>query len=227
MSTEQPSVNPHERNWVWRGFQLLMQNIFVLAFRYRVRGTEKLPAGGALLLMNHQSFIDPLVAALSFKRPVSYLARHNLFAVPVIGTILRNTYVIPIRRNSAATESIRLAVERLRQGYYVGIFPEGTRSDDGCLQEMKPGFLAIIRRADVPLIPVGIAGAGAAYPRGAWFIRPRTVRVVIGEPITLEEVQQHSQRGREEEFMSLIRTRMETAMQAAQTWVNGDAAEAS
>lgn len=222
MSADSSPVDPIARNWIWRVFQLFMQNLFVFAFRYRVRGTEQLPPGGALLLMNHQSFIDPLVVAVSFHRPVSYLARHNLFSVPVIGTILRKTYVMPIRRDSAATESIRAAIERLQQGYYVGIFPEGTRSRDGVLQEMKPGFLAIIRRANVPVIPVGIAGAGAAYPRGALLIRPRTVRVVVGTPFSTAEIKEFLDQGQTSQFMTELRHRLQSAMDEAADWISND-----
>ncbi|WP_437186270.1 lysophospholipid acyltransferase family protein [Planctomicrobium sp. SH668] len=211
-------VNGRARNWVWRSIQLLMQNLFVFAFRYRIRGKEKLPDGGALLLINHQSFIDPLVTAVGLRRPVSYLARHNLFHVPVIGAILRNTYVMPIRRDSAATESIRLAVERIQQGYYVGIFPEGTRSRNGELQKLKPGFLAIVRRTKVPVVPVGIAGAGNAFPRGALWFRMRQVRVVIGEVITPEELEELCQRGREKEFLEVVKNRIEAAVAEATAW---------
>jgi len=209
------SVDPQARNWVWRVIQLLMQNVFVFWFRYRVAGLEKVPPGGALLLMNHQSYIDPLVVAVAMKRPVSYLARHDLFRVPVIGWILKNTYVMPIRRDSAGSESIRLAVERLQQGYLVGLFPEGTRSRNGELQEFKPGFLAILRRVNVPVIPVGIAGAIDAYPRGALVVRPYPVRVVIGDPISGEEVQSLSQRGREKEFLQRIRSSIEQSLEQA------------
>lgn len=222
MTEPQTASDPLYRNWLWRSAQLLAQNIFVFAFRYRVKGLDRLPPGGALWLLNHQSFIDPLVAGVALRRPISYLARHNLFDVPFVGWVLRNTYVIPIRRDSAATESIRLACERLKQGYYVGIFPEGTRSRDGRLQELKPGFLAIARRANVPIVPVGIAGAGRVLPRGAMFIRPRTVRVVIGDVIDVDQVRELSQRGRENEFLEEIRSRLEAAMNEAANWVEVD-----
>jgi len=220
MSETTSPVDPKRRNRLWRSLQILMQSLVVFYFRYRIRGEEQFPDGGALLLVNHQSYIDPLVVAVGMQRPVSYLARHNLFHVPVIGWILKNTYVMPIRRNSAATESIRLAVERIQQGYYVGIFPEGTRSQDGSLQEIKPGFLAIVRRTKAPVIPVGIAGAGDAYPKGAFFIRPRTVRVVVGKPFSPDELVEWTQRGREAEFVAEIRRRLEQAMAEAAVWAN-------
>jgi 1-acyl-sn-glycerol-3-phosphate acyltransferase len=218
MNASAAEVDPHARNWVWRIIQLLMQNLFVFCFRYRISGAEKLPVGGALLLINHQSFIDPLVVAVALKRPVSYLARHNLFDVPVIGWILKNAYVMPIRRESAGTESIRAAVERLKQGYLVGIFPEGTRSRDGHLQEIKPGFLAIVRRGQVPVIPIAVAGAGQAYPRGALLTRPVTVRVVVGDPITVEEAAGLTQRGREGEFLNRITRDLQNCLEQAESW---------
>ncbi len=209
------TVDPRHRNWIWRSFQVLVQTVFVVWFRYRANGIDRLPEGSALLLVNHQSFIDPLAVAVGMKRPVSFLARHNLFQVPVIGWILKNTHVMPIRRESAGTESIRLAVERLQQGFYVGLFPEGTRSRDGSLGEIKPGFLSILRRANVPIIPVGVAGAIDAFPRGAIFIRPFPVRVFFGDAITAEEVQELTQRGREKEFLERIRTSMQHALDEA------------
>ncbi|WP_437194152.1 lysophospholipid acyltransferase family protein [Planctomicrobium sp. SH527] len=212
-------VDPHVRNLLWRVIQIAFQMFFIIWFRYRVKGLERLPKGGALLLVNHQSFIDPLVVAVGMKRPVSYLARHDLFHIPVIGWILKNTYVIPIRRESAGTESIRLAVERLKQGYFVGLFPEGTRSRDGELQEIKPGFLSIVRRAQVPVVPIAIAGAIKALPRGAKWVRPAPVRVVIGEPLPAEEAQALAQRGREDEFMQWLRTSLQTNLDIANDWI--------
>lgn len=214
--TEASAVDPCRRNLVWRAIQAVLQNFFVVWFRYRVEGLEHLPAGGALLLSNHQSHLDPLLIALSFKRPVSYLARHNLFEVPIVSWILRNTYVMPIRREGTGTESIRLSVDRLNQGYYVGMFPEGTRSLDGRVGELKPGFLAIVRRVAVPVVPVGIAGANLAFPKGAVFPRPRTIRVVIGEPISAESVAALSQRGREQEFVQEVARRIQACVAAAE-----------
>jgi 1-acyl-sn-glycerol-3-phosphate acyltransferase len=222
MNTAAHSPDPRARNWVWRFIQLLMQNIFVFALHYRIRGTEHLPQGGALLLINHQSVLDPLVVAVALQRPVSYLARHELFSIPVIGWILKNTYVMPIHRHSAGTESIRHSIERLHEGYYVGIFPEGTRSADGKLHELKPGFLAIARRAQVPVIPVAVAGTGAAFPRHGWCLRPCPVRVVIGDPLPKEMVDRLSQRGHEREFLLLVESRLHTCLESAQAWLAGD-----
>lgn len=142
-----------------------------------------------LLIANHQSFLDPLLLAVRMTRPVSYVARDSLFRIPIVGWILRRTYVTPISRTAARAATIRAAVERLEQGFLVGIFPEGTRST-GAVDDFRPGFTAILRRRDdVPVYPVGIAGADRVMPRGSILPRPRRLRMVIGEPIPPEELQ--------------------------------------
>lgn len=167
--------------------QLLASNIFGFWLRMRTRGFENLPKdGGALLLINHQSYLDPLLVGMPLRRPVSYLARDSLFRVPVVGWVLRNTYVMPINREAASTASLREAIRRLQHGFYVGIFPEGTRTLDGSVGPFKPGFLALLRRADVPVIPVGIAGAFEAMPRGTPLPRPGKIRIVFGPPLSRE-----------------------------------------
>lgn len=166
-----------------------MSNVFGLWLRMRTRGIEHLPKeGGALLLINHQSYLDPLLVGMPLQRPISYLARDSLFRVPVIGLVLKNTYVMPINRESASTASLREAIRRLQHGFYVGIFPEGTRTVDGTVGPFKPGFLALLRRADVPVIPVGVAGAYEAMPRGTPFLWPGKVRVVFGEALPREKL---------------------------------------
>lgn len=198
------------RNAYWRTLQFALQNVFALWLNYRAYKIENLPkSGGGLVVANHQSYLDPLLVGLPLTRPVSFLARDSLFKVPVIGWILRNTYVMPINREAASTASLRECLKRMEEGYLVGMFPEGTRSLDGTIGELKPGFLALVRRSNLPVYPVGIAGAYEAFPKGAWFIRPKPVRVVYGEPITREELAPYLEKGREAECMEFIRGRLE------------------
>ena len=219
--------DPLRRNAHWRAYQFLLQIVLGFWLRYRARGIERLPAnGGALLLINHQSYLDPLLVGLPLRRPVSYLARDSLFRVPVIGAILRRTYVMPINREAASTASLREAIRRLEHGFYVGIFPEGTRSDTGAVGPLKPGFLALVRRTTVPVFPVGIAGAFQAYPRGAWFLRPAKVRVVYGKAFQPEEFTQFS-RDREDELLAMIHGRLDAIQQEAEDWRTGRKPESS
>lgn len=210
--------DPLTRNVLWRTLQFLHYLVFCTWLRFRAKGMERLPQdGGALLLINHQSFLDPLVVGVALRRPVSFLARDSLFRVPVIGSILRNTYVMPINREAASTSSLREAIRRLNHGFYVGIFPEGTRSETGEIGPLKPGFLALMRRANVPVHPVGVAGTFQALPRGAWFLRPVKVRVVFGEAFTAEDLATSGRDG-ESDLLARIRARLAECQQAAEDW---------
>ena len=210
------------RNWLWWVCQQILQVFFTVWLRYRARGCEKLPAtGGALLIANHQSFLDPLLVGLPLTRPVSYIARDSLFRVPVVGWILRNTYVKPISREAASAQTIRESVQRMEAGFLCGIFPEGTRSDDGQVGEFKPGFIALVRRSSVPIYPVGIAGAIDALPRGAVWLRPRRVCVVFGDPLPPEEVLRLKEHGREAELVQAVHARVVACQQAAEELLKG------
>jgi 1-acyl-sn-glycerol-3-phosphate acyltransferase len=217
-----PAINAtslgHHRNAVWRTLQWICQNVFAVWLKYRARGIENLPSGPALIIANHQSFLDPLLIGLPLQRPVSFLARDTLFKVPLIGWILRSTYVMPIRREAAGMESLRVSLQRLEEGYLVGVFPEGTRSHDGRLGVMKPGVVALVRRAQVPLIPVALSGTFEAMPRGAFFLRPRPVRVVFGTPISVEELATFQGRGSEAALVSLVTERLTRVLEEADEW---------
>lgn len=207
------------RGPLWASLQVIIQNIFLFWLGYRAVGYQKLQSiDGALILANHQSFLDPLLIGVPLRRPISFLARDSLFVVPVIGWILKNTHVMPINQQAAGTASIRDLILRLQHGWLVGIFPEGTRSSSGAIGELKPGFTAVVRRAKKPVIPVGISGAYQALPMGSWFLKPARVRVVFGEPISVEELEQHSGRGQEEALMELVKNRISQCFEAAETW---------
>lgn len=178
---------PHRRNLLWNLIHILVYLPLRCWVRTRVIGKENLiDESGGVLIANHQSFLDPLFVAVRLKRPVSYLARDSLFRVPLIGWIVRNTFVIPISRTAFRGGSIRTALQRLESGFLVGIYPEGTRSS-GQPSRFKPGFLSLVRRTPAPVYPVAIIGADRAMPRGAWLIRPTVVTVVYGKPLTPAE----------------------------------------
>ena len=211
--------HPTRRNWHWLTIQFLLRLVFTFWLRYRARGIEKVPqSGGALFLINHQSFLDPLLVGLPLQRPVSYLARDTLFPVPFVGWVLRNTYVMPINRDSASTASIREAVKRMSHGFLVGIFPEGTRTADGSVGEFKPGFVSLIRRGKVPVYPIGIAGAHEAFPRKQFFLLPRKVYVVFGDPFSSEEIERLSKKGFEDQLVKAARDRIVACQQEAEAW---------
>ena len=205
-----PLPPPKARNLVWRTAQFILQNVFCLWLGYRARGAERLEeAGGGLVLANHQSFLDPLLVGLPLHRPISFLARDSLFRIPVVGWILRNTYVMPINREAASTASLREMIRRMQHGYLVGIFPEGTRTETGEVGELKPGFVAVVRRAKLPVYPVGVSGGFQALGRKSWFLKPTRVRVVVGEPITVEQLEKLAGRDQDQALIDFVRSRIE------------------
>jgi len=212
--------SPLRRNWIWFVCQVIVGICFTVWLRYRARGVERLPAdGGGLLLANHQSYLDPLLVGLPLRRPVSFLARDSLFRVPVIGWILRNTYVMPLSRDSGGVAGFRETLRRLDEGFLVGVFPEGTRSPDGTLGTFKPGFAALVRRTDLPIYPVGIAGANRALGKGSRFLKPHRVCVVFGEPFSREAIEPLCQRGREAELVEAVRSRIADCQREAEEWL--------
>ncbi|MDZ4684663.1 MAG: lysophospholipid acyltransferase family protein [Planctomycetaceae bacterium] len=217
MPDASPLPDPTARNFYWRIFQFVMQSVFCFWMGYRARGQEHLPDEGALLLINHQSFLDPLLVGLPFSRPVSFLARDNLFRVPILGHILRNTHVIPINREAASTASLRAAIRHIDHGFYVGLFPEGTRTLDGLVGELKPGFLALLRRTTAPVIPVGVAGAFEAFPKGTPFPLPGRVRVVFGEPFDRDRLTAFHKE-QEADLLRHVRERITACVAEAQAW---------
>ena len=198
-----------KRNFVWCFIHVVLWPFFSFWMRTRAIGLENVDnTKGGIFLINHQSFLDPLITAVRLRRPVSYLARDSLFRVPVIGAILRITYVMPISRTAFRGSSIRQAVERLEKGFLVGMFPEGTRSSGKNVQTFRPGFLALVRRSNVPVYPVAIHGADKAMPRGAWFIRPAAITVTYGEPLQPEQIREMLESSDDKTFAEIMRSRV-------------------
>ena len=219
--TPPPSSLPHpiRRNVVWLAIQYCLRIVFLVWLRYQCRGLQHLPReGGGLILVNHQSFLDPMLVGLPLQRPVSYLARDTLFPIRFIGWVLRKTYVMPINRDSPSTASIREALQRMEHGFFVGIFPEGTRCVDGEVGEFKPGFVTLIRRVNLPVYPVGIAGAHEAMPRGGLRFFPRPVRIVFGRGLDRGRLDQLSVKGQEAALVAYAREAVVKCHREAEEW---------
>ena len=212
-------ANPDPRNGLYHFLQICLQIAVPVYLRFRARGVEHVPKRGpALFVVNHQSFLDPMMVGIPLSRPLRFLARDTLFRHPLMRAFLNKVYAIPVNRDAASSTTIRLAASQLRQGFFVGIFPEGTRSIDGELGTLKPGFIALIRRADAPIIPVGLAGTGAAFPRGAWFVRPKKCRLVYGPPLQPEMLAQLKGHGSEQALLDVVREAMARCYEEARDW---------
>ena len=199
-------------SFLWRCLKIIITPFFILWARTEVIGAENVDnSQGGLLLLNHQSFLDPLAAGIRLKRPISYMARDGLFQIPVVGWFLRNTYVQSISQTAFRGSSIRCAVDRMHQGFLVGIFPEGQRSS-GTVKTFKRGFLSLVRRVDLPIYPVGIVGTDQLMPRGSILIRPGKITVVFGKPITTDERERLRTGRNDEELAEMMRQRVVECM---------------
>ncbi|MBI3822342.1 MAG: (d)CMP kinase [Planctomycetes bacterium] len=167
--------------------------LFTLAFSIRKQGMRNMPwTGPALLISNHQSYLDPLIVGLVARRPLVYLARRTLFRNPYFGWMIRSMNAVPIDQEGIGLDGIRTILVQLQRGRPVLVFPEGRRTDDGAMLPLKPGVHLLIKRTQAPIVPVGIAGAYGAWPiwrKYPWpaplFLPagPGTISVSLGKPL--------------------------------------------
>jgi 1-acyl-sn-glycerol-3-phosphate acyltransferase len=115
---------------------------------------------------------------------MNYLARDTLFKNPVLAPLIRFLDAIPIDREGGGLAGLKETLRRLKAEEQVLIFPEGTRTQDGEVLPLKPGFCSVTRRSKVPLVPVGLDGAYQAWPRTSRFPRLGRIAVVVGEPMS-------------------------------------------
>ncbi len=150
-----------------------------------VRGRELLPPAPAVLVANHLSYFDTPVIFAELDLPFRILALEYLFHIPFLGGHLRRAQHIPVDQSDAraAMRSLLRAAERVRQGEAVFIFPEAHRSPSGELQAFVSGAFYLALKAQVPLVPMALAGTRQILPPGSHHIRPGRVRLRIGPPI--------------------------------------------
>lgn len=164
--------------------------LFARLCRTDIRGNR--PAAPCILVSNHLHYIDIPVAgryAIAFGERVHWLAKTELFRVPVIGAVLRGMQTVEVHRGTADRRAIEEIVAYAGTDK-VWIFPEGHRSDTGRLQAGKEGTVLVARKAGVPLVPVGIAGTESGLL--PLLLRRKTLRIWMGEPFTLPAGQSRS-----------------------------------
>jgi 1-acyl-sn-glycerol-3-phosphate acyltransferase len=153
-----------------------------------VQGQENLrPGRPAIYAANHQSAFDIFVL-LAILPPVKFLAKIELFSIPLFGLALDLAGSLPVDRSNrqAAMKSIERAAQAVREGSSIIIFPEGTRSTTGEMLPFKKGGFVLAIKSGQPIVPVSISGAGAVLPRGWGRIHPGPIKVVIGRTIATD-----------------------------------------
>lgn len=158
----------------------------VARVRLDVTGLELVPAHGPVIYMgNHQGNFDILALTQAIPRLFSWVAKEELFRVPVFGAAMRRAGYIPLDRSDGrkALKSMKQAAERISGGTSVVIFPEGTRTVDGTLLPFKRGAFMLAVKAGVPIVPFTINGSRDVNPRNRLELRPGTISISFGAPI--------------------------------------------
>jgi 1-acyl-sn-glycerol-3-phosphate acyltransferase len=163
----------------------------------RVEGMDRIPRRGPVILAaNHISNADPVVIGawitpLLRTRRIHWLGKREIFDWPLLGWLAAQGGVHPVDRGNADVEAFRLATRILELGYVLLVFPEGTRSPDGTLQEAKDGLAMLALRTGARIVPIGVNNSDAVWPKGRPVPAPlprRTITVRIGEPFAVADV---------------------------------------
>jgi 1-acyl-sn-glycerol-3-phosphate acyltransferase len=154
--------------------------LVIAGLKLKVEGAENIPAHGpAIYVSNHQSNFDIPILYAGLPIQFRWMAKQELFRVPLFGLAMKRSGYIPIDRSNPrkAMHSLNLAAQKIKAGASVIIFPEGTRSPNGQVQTFKKGALVIAAKAQVPVVPVAIKGSYGVQPKDRW--------QVMSSPLTL------------------------------------------
>jgi 1-acyl-sn-glycerol-3-phosphate acyltransferase len=167
-------------NWVLR-------RVFQTICRIDVQELQKIPAQGPLILVgNHVNFLEaPVLIPHLDPRPVTGIAKRESWKNPLFNLLFNQWEVIPIDRGTVDREAFRLSIKALTQNKILAVFPEGTRSMDGCLLQGKPGVVALAMRSKAPLIPMAFHGYDNFWPN-LKRLRRTDFHITIGKPFRLE-----------------------------------------
>lgn len=176
------------RRLFYRWLRITSRMIASVGFGFRTEGRHHLEfEGGGMLLSTHQSVMDPVLVGLVANRRLNYLARKTLFKNAMFAFLIRVLDAIEIDRERGGLAGLKEMLKRLQQNELVLMFPEGTRTIDGEVGSLKPGFIPIARRSLVPLVPIAIVGAYDCLPRGSKLPTRKPIAVVVGKPLVSDE----------------------------------------
>ena len=160
-------------------------SLWLAGVRLDVRRLAPIPDGPAIFASNHESALDILAVVTALPRTIRFVAKRELFRIPVFGWHLwLGGHVMVDRSDHAqAVTSLAEAARKVRSGTSLIVFPEGTRSRDGLVHPFKKGPFVIAMEAVVPVVPVAVSGAGAINPKGRIEVHPGTLHVSLGEAV--------------------------------------------
>jgi 1-acyl-sn-glycerol-3-phosphate acyltransferase len=161
-------------------------NLWAAGVKVRISGIENIDKRGPyVFISNHQGWFDIFAVLGKLPLPFSWLAKVELFKIPILGQAMQRAGYISIDRGDRrkAIESLNRAAEVIQQGTSVFIFPEGTRSADGVLRDFKKGGFVLAQKSGQPIVPVSISGSYLILPKDSWMIHPGVIRFHVGRPI--------------------------------------------
>jgi len=169
----------------WAGVKGVMFFVRAVGVRVRVRGLERIPPGVCLFVANHTSSADAPAVVGAIPRRIAILLKESLFKWPIVGQAFLSAHFIPVNRSAreSAISSVERATEALKDGQSFLIYPEGTRSPDGRLQEFKKGAVVMAIKAGVPIVPIVCSGAHRIMEKRSLVIRPGEILVEFLSPI--------------------------------------------
>lgn len=167
-----------------------------LLFKIEFHGVDNIPREGACIITpNHLTYADPVWITIPMPRRIYYMAWHKPFRIPVFGMLMRMFGAFPVNLDVAADASAqREAIELLRKGRALVIFPEGGRTRTGKLMPFKMGAFRLALAHGVPIVPVTIKGAETIWPVGQMLPRPGKLTVTYHLPIEVERLQKEASR---------------------------------
>jgi 1-acyl-sn-glycerol-3-phosphate acyltransferase len=159
----------------------LLKVLLKVFYRLEVKGGEYLPPEGPVICVaNHASLIDPIVVGCSLKRQVSFMAKEELFRIPVLNWVIRALGAIPVQRGAGDRGALRAAAKILKERKVLGLFPEGTRHRDNTLHPLRPGAAMLALETGACILPLLISGTYRMK-----FLSFPKIKVAIGPPFTL------------------------------------------
>lgn len=198
----------HRLARLWSAISVRIAGVRVVA-----EGQERVPAGTPVIYMcNHQAAFDILALYLAAPGRFAWIAKEELFRIPVFGHSMARAGYIPLDRSHGrrALRSMEEAAAKIRGGTSVVIFPEGTRTPDGALLPFKSGGFLLASRAGVPIVPVTINGSHRVNPSTRRELRPGTIRVTFGDPIATAGMKK-----KDAELMTTVRDAIATNLEGS------------
>jgi 1-acyl-sn-glycerol-3-phosphate acyltransferase len=177
-----------KRSLLWRFLQMPSRIGTTLMFDLKVWGEKNVPrTGGVLLLANHQSYLDPVLVGVRLYRPISFMAKSELFeGNRFFKWLIESLHAFPIKQNSADVGAIKQAIVKLGEGNVLNIYPEGSRTLTGEIGPILPGVALVVKRANVPIVPVVIDGSHQAWPKSRKLFHKHPIRILYGPPMNVE-----------------------------------------